>query len=433
MTFQIPTLTEIIDALIDRCPELGMKLTLATVDNGVATATTTDPRCMIGGTDSFVGESGARYSGWFLWVPGLTTAGDRIRTVVSFAISATVATFTVNRIYNAGDTTETAYLLTLGPDQLVGLLNDALAREHFQTTVLFTEIVDGDMQTSGVGAWTDSGSTSSKVTTAANVPFELTQSLRVLNAGRTRPALVRIPRGQTLYACAICRADVGTAVLRVADASDTEIDTLSTTQEDWMFLWKRVTPDAAVEGAYFEPGSLAGADDSYWGGVGFLRPGARNFMLPSWMAEPWQFRGLSIARFPVTGTASGEELAASRQLERLEEGVNFRLYFPEAAANPSWVELNADYTGYPLFLTGLRPYGDIDTLSVSDLTATTRCNLNLVVARARHLLGEYSPADFGRHYNKGLADADAIRRGQYQQQPKKQGSVFVLGGWGRGR
>jgi len=429
MSFLVPTLTEILDELLDRCPKLGMKITLAAVNNGAATATTTDSRLMSGGTNTTPAENARSH----LWVPGLTTADDRIRSIVGPAsgspVSATVFTFTVNRVYAAGDTNETAYVIGMKPDTLVDLINDALRKEPFVATVPLTEPVDGDMQTSGVGSWTDSNSTSSKVTAAANVPFELTQALRVLNSGangRTRPALVRIPTGKSHYVWAIGRADVGTAVLRIADASDTEIATISTTEEDFMFLWAQVTPGATVEGLYLEPGGSGASDDTYWGGVGLLREGARNFLLPSWMADRWQFRSLSIARFPVN-QGSGVEVAASRQLERLTEGEDFRLTFAEAGANPGWIELDPAYTGYPLFLTGWRSFGDIDTLSVSDLTTTTRCNLNLAVARSMHLLAEAYPTEYGRYYNQGIVEADAIRRGQVTDLPKRQVERFIFG------
>ena len=428
MTFQIPTLTEVLDELIDRCPDLGMKLMLAAVNNAAATATTNDPRAMIGGTASPT----SRYATRHLWVPGLATADDRIRSILSTSVSATVMTLTVNRIYAAGDTAETAYILGLHPEALVNLLNDALRRETFLTTVPLTEVVDGDMQTSGVANWADAGATSSKVTTAANVPFELAQSLFANNTGAngyTASGAVRIPRAQTLYIWAIVRADIGTATLWLVDGSGTAIDSMTTTQEEWMFIWKQIAPSSTIEEVAFRLGAAGAGDDSYWGGVGFLSPGVRNFQLPSWMAERWQFRALSIARFPVAGSTSGEELARSRQLQRLEEGSNgdFSLYLPEGAANPAWVELHGDYTGYPLFLSGLRPYADIDTLSVTDLTTTTRCNLNLVVARAMHLLGQAHPDEYGRYYSQGMVEADAIRRGQQTDPPKKQRERFIFG------
>ena len=138
---------------------------------------------------------------------------------------------------------------------------------------------------------------------------------------------------------------------------------------------------------------------------------------------------LFLVGWQVGGSGGGEELARRRQLQRLEEGPNgdFSLYFPEGGANASWVELHGDYTGYPLFLSGLRPYADIDTLSVTDLTTTTRCNLNLVVARAMHLLGQAHPDKYGRYYSQGLVEADAIRRGQQTDPPPKQRERFVFG------
>lgn len=429
MSFQIPTLTEILDELIDRTgDDLGVKFTIADVTNGVATATTTEADVMRGGTNAPT----SKYATWFLWVPGLVTEDEQVRTVTGFSVSGTAATFTVNRAYAATAAAQTAYLIKKPtPSRLVALLNDALRCETFLTTVPLTEPVDGDMQTSGVSNWTPSaGTPGSKVTTAANVPFELAQSMFVNNANANdymASTAVRIPRGQTLYIWAIVRADIGTATLWLVDSSGTAIDNMTTTQEEWMFIWKQITPTSTIEEVVFRLGAAGAGDDSYWGGVGFLSPGACNFVLPSWMAERWQFRALSIARFPVAGSASGEELARSRQLERLEEGTDFRLYFPEGAANPAWVELNADYTGYPLFLSGLRPYADIDTLSVTDLTTTTRCNLNLVVARAMHLLGQGYPDEYGRYYNQGIIEADVIRRGQRTDQPKKQRERFVFG------
>src|SRR3990167_2977624 len=348
MSFLIPTVTEILDELLDRCPELGVKLTLATVTTATALATTTDPRAMVSGTNA----PSNRWAGMYLWAPGLT-ADDRIRSIIGPAsgspVSATVFTFTVNRVFTANNSAVTGYVLGMEPNILVGLLNDALRREPFLTTVPLTEPVDGDMQTSGVANWADAGATSSKVTTAANVPFELAQSLFANNTGAngyTASGAVRIPRAQTLYIWAIVRADIGTATLWLVDGSGTAIDSMTTTQEEWMFIWKQIAPSSTIEEVAFRLGAAGAGDDSYWGGVGFLSPGATNFQLPSWMAERWQFRALSIARFPVAGSTGGEELARSRQLERLEEGQDFRLYFPEGAANPAWVELNGDYSGY---------------------------------------------------------------------------------------
>lgn len=423
MSRQIPTLEEVLDQLFTEMgEELGFKVPAVTAVGASSTATTTEPRL----TNPFASQ----FDNYFLWTLAATLAANRSKQITNIAATSGTATIThAGPNYTVGAADLVGYILRIDPTILLNIIADALALEYYRTTVPLTEVVDGDMQTSGVASWTATNAELSKVTAAANVPFELAQVLSVLSTaagGNGESGLLRIPRGKSIYPWVIGRAEVGTALCRLVDSAGVSIDTITTTQEDWQFLWKSISPASTVEKIAFQLGGSALGDQTYWAAAGFLRPGVRDVTLPSWLSRRFQFESLSIADFPVSGDETGAEFAGSRRLRALSEPRGeFRLSFPELAANPARIELRPDLTGKPLFLTALRPFGDVDTLAA--LPDLTRCDLDLVVQRTKHLLGKSLKSLFGAYFNEGLIAADAIRRQGRTERPRERSRSWTWG------
>ena len=418
-----PSVTNLIDQLLDEVDGLGFKLTLATVTASASTATTTDARVNAAATN--------RYKGAFLWVPAAAAAGDRIRSIASHSVSAGTATLSTNGpTYTGGDTAIAAYILAIHPDLLMNLLNDVLRLERFETTVPLTpDVADGDMQSTAVTDWTATNTTRAKTTSDV---FNGARSLQLTNSaadGHGATADITVPRGRSIKPWAIGRASgASTARLRAVDTSDNSLESVSTTQEAWQFMWLTVNPGAAIEQIALW---LQGDEElavTVWGALGFQVPGARRYALPSSITKRSHLKAVSVANFSAAGDESGTMLAESWNLERIYAGEgrdDFRYIDEQISANPFQIEFGKDRSQQPIFVTILRPYADIDTLT--DPTDTTSCDLERFIPRAKHLLAKRY-AQFAEYRRDALDEEVAI---EHETATAAPGRVEVRGGFSR--
>ncbi len=110
----------------------------------------------------------SRYVGDEMYITAGTSIGDR-RQITAYAPSTGV--FTASANWTATPTTSSTfdiYKRGLQHDYLKDRVNEALAELTYRTISPLTLVTDGDMETSGVGSWTATGSTFTKVTTAGS-------------------------------------------------------------------------------------------------------------------------------------------------------------------------------------------------------------------------------------------------------------------------
>lgn len=383
--------TNILDQLLDEVQGLGRKFT-GTATNGGATVTTTDPEINKLGTL----QPSTRFQGRFLYIPTGTVGTDDVHSIQTSSVSSATATLTTNGNYAATYTSVNMYILAIHPNDLRRLVNDALELDLTNITLPLTYGTDWDMQTSGVTNWTDTNATSSKVTAVANVIYGV-RGLRVLNSssnGYSQSASTRITKNQPFVAWAIGRADVGTATATLVDGSGNTLTSLTSTEEQWVYMWDDVTPGSTAEEVSWRLGGSGASDDTYWAAVGIYKPDEAQIFLPSWVDEPFKLKALSRACFRGPTDDSRSWQAMSREMRKLNEGADYRVEIEHGSLNPAYVEIvDPGWRNWdsPYFITGMRPYSDFGTLGAD--TDSVYAPLHVVIPRAKYLLGDrYSQA-----------------------------------------
>lgn len=403
--------TAVIDQLLDEVQGLGVKFTGTATASGQV-VTTNNPIINRGGSNKPAND----YAGRLLYIPS-ETGDDQVHSIksVSVAESTGITTITTLDTYDSTTTNGTMYILSLHPDALRNLLNDSLELEYTDITIpLIADVVDGDMQTSGVTNWSDTNAQSSKVITAATVLYGI-RGLRVALSGANgyseTAAASRIVRGQQFRAFAIGRADVGSAVMTVVDTSGNTLASASSTEENWNLIWVDVSPGSTVEEVKFRLGGSGASDDTYWACVGFYRVDDLIIDLPTWADAKHKVKAISTANFR-GATDSTAYQALSRSLHRLDEGRDWRYVNEGASIHPYYIELmNRNFLDeWPIFITGSRPRSDFGTLSADSDT----CYIELQVwkERAKSLIGRRYPTAFPGlegEGSRGIAERAALR------------------------
>ena len=392
------TITEAtaLDQLIDIVTKLGRKFTGTATASG-ATLTTTDPEINKMGSAADT----SRFQTGFLYIPSATGA-DIVHSITTLSVSGATATITTLGNYASTYTSATMYLLALHPADIRNLFNDALALEFTGGLVpLRHGPASADMQGSSVDSdWTESGATDTVQTTASEV-FWGAQSLVVTDSGSggdyTQSALSPIGQGERVYAFGIVKSDVGTSVLQVLDGDSNVQGSISTTQEDYVFMRKEVTFDAADELIRLRLAETTASASGDWQAAWYVKAGMSLFRLPTWLDRRFEVRGLAWGEFMESGAEDDTWLAESIDLHALTQsrgGIrgDFRFMSHAYDANPSYIWVDPKWLDKPLFLTVRMPYSapyGVSTLfSATDLTSTTACSLPVLMARSLFLMSE---------------------------------------------
>lgn len=260
--------------------------------------------------------------------------------------------------------------------------------------------LDYDMQASGITNWPDgsTGTTPAKQTTTTEVAAGA-RSLVVTDSGSgggyTQSALYPLRANGDVNVFAIVKAATGTAKLTVLDENGSTQAILSTTEEDWVLLWKRVTM-AGAEKIRLRPSSVAASDSGVWQAAWFARADDFHYAIsrvPGWITAPHHVVGLSIG-WPQVSAGTDAYHYGSMLFERLTEGVDYYCQRPSADANPTAIFLlKPGLAQYPLFIDvsspASEPYGV--TAAFTAETDTTFLSKELLLAQAKILLGERFP------------------------------------------
>ena len=217
------------------------------------------------------------------------------------AYDASDGTFTPSVTYSGaptGTSTFDLYLRGVSVTEIKRAVNNALRKHSYKTLSPMTLVTDGDMGTAGVGSWTASNATLSKITSSGNTVIG-SQSLRVLAtsaSGHAQSTTIPVDPSYSgnFNLSAFVRAVTGTARLIAYDVTNAAIiDSRDWTSSGWGYLSFNFTLPATCESLAIILRSVANADDSYWGPVILFREGANRFPVPDWLTEPEQFLGLS--------------------------------------------------------------------------------------------------------------------------------------------
>ena len=218
-----------------------------------------------------------------------------VRRISDYAES--IATLTLNRaLSNATTTTQQYGVYFAIPPTRFGVfkgideyINETLSVLRHESMMLLTLAVDGDMETSGISAWTASDATLSKVTSAANVQLGK-QALRVQNSaanGYARPALINVVESQNFAIVADVRVASGTAKLLLYDETNgAEIQSVECEERQSRWLrFQGTIPTDCMQVSVRLIGKEATAD-IYWDNVSVRDIAASRIDLPSNITSP---------------------------------------------------------------------------------------------------------------------------------------------------
>ncbi len=401
------------------------KLSAATITT--TTFTTTDPNSMKLATTA----NPTRLQGLHIYLE--TNAEERIITTLSVTASVATVTF-VGANATAVGTASNAWITRVPWSEIKALVNDALEREFVECFIPLSHGPDSaDLQDSDSvdTDWTETNATDTVQTTVAEV-FAGARSLVVTDSGSgggyTQSTLMRMGHG---YSMAIMKSDTGTSGLRVVDDTGNTIHTISTTQEDWVFMKRQFTLDATDEGARLQLLESTASAAGDWQFAWMVKEGVRLFNIPSWVDERFKLKTIARARFYERGDEADTWMADSIDLERLSEGdeEDYRFINRTADANPHQVILGRHIAlDEPLFLIieapWTIPYGVAATYTTD--ASTSLCPVRALTAHVRMLIAERYPNMFGAGYEAARRDVAQIAALRKTEPPRERIKVRGL-------
>ncbi len=297
-------------------------------------------------------------SGMYLLRPTAVAAGDRVRRVTGNSgspLDLTNARIYVDRVWTNAPTQGEVYELhSIDPNDEHDLrlmsLESFLIPAYAPLGPASQGDSDWDMHETGATNYTVSGAGSAtKVTTVANVDFGI-QSL-FFNAGtaseNVKTVTSRVTPGQTYFASAIYRVDVGGPAYFVLwdETNNAEIENsgrIGHSLEQFMSVQRTFTTPETCEEISRRIYVTGNTDDVYI--AAFTRPvkaSDRFAYLPSYVTRDVDFRKLYFARYaqPVNGTGGTVYDFQSRYFsEDWHDGHEFNTRFNLQDANPGRIE-----------------------------------------------------------------------------------------------
>ena len=237
------------------------------------------------------------------------------------------------------------------------------------------------METSGTTSWTgSSGTTLSKVTTAANVHMG-TQSLRLQADSANdyaESASIHVVPGETYYVAMIARADTGTVLLVVNDATNSaEIDSsgrVSHSLEKFMHVWRTFTVPATCEDVTIRLQLSGASDDGYFDRVIGPYPvsGRGRIAAPSWMLANDRLNKLMTASYARTYSGNVDDADSRVFSAPWQPGIDYAGRFIPQDANPNQIEFRRrSIPQADIWFEGTRPAADFTTWAYTSAGETS--------------------------------------------------------------
>lgn len=237
-----------------------------------------------------------RHVGSWLYRPD-RAAADILRRVSLFAPSS--GTLTQSGA-NYSNTSDLVYELhyRLDPVELNRCIDRALRSIRYRAEYRVTMVSDGDMETSGTGQWTASGSAIAKGTTVANV-YRGAQSLQVTDSGSAlgfaRTASIPVIPGRTYYAAGVCRANAAGATCRLQAydvTNSASIQTADNPTQRWQVLAFQLTTPATCELMQMRLITVEASAVTHWDDIDLIEEGRRRYPLPTWLTRRAQIENV---------------------------------------------------------------------------------------------------------------------------------------------
>lgn len=349
-------------------------------------------------------------------------AVSEIRTANSHSVASGTATITHYGGNTTIGTTKVCELWhpAIDPDEVNRILADALNQiwTPYRTLLTIGPIADHDQAGSGTSSWTgSSGTTLSKITTAANVPLLNYQSQRVQSNSAndySESGALLLPPSTRYRLVGFARSAVGNSILRLQGPS-ASVDSITNAGEAaFAFFDKEVETDSTGGSHTLRLENDNASGDSYWGAVG-LQPVSRGtFALPSWVDNNHKLEGVEVASFH---NQIGSDYYDAREYS-LFPFTDYRYESTTFGANPHRMELLRNPPG-PLFISGSRTHYDIGEVLATE-AATTTADLPYALVAAKYLLGKRYPEllpGVEKKYKREFAAMSVLRTQERPQPP----------------
>ena len=331
--------------------------------------------------------------GTTIWRPGNATGvADDYRD----AGDLTVATGSLAPDANWADTTigtEDIYFVFnyIHPLWIIDAFNLALRQIYFQNDDWLSMAADPGFQSSGTGSYTASSTTFTKITTADsfNVFPPFIAAGRSANSGPNGylEQQFRVDRGGEYYTGVLFRADVGTFELGWYDVTNSaELGTqVTSTEENWMFAWRRESVTSGSAGTETLGVRLRGdgaTDDIYYNGLIVYPTQAKRLTISTTWDTGFSTPSLSYVTFS-KNIAANVEAAWSMVRHEIPRS-DYAFIRTRPGANPNAIEFRegTNWLQYPILINGRRAHSDVDGPFTRVMTETTSADRDLVIAHA---------------------------------------------------
>ena len=308
-------------------------------------------------------------------------------------------TLTVGEAWTTGPANGTTYEILVGltPDEWNDVIDDALAKLRYRYSGPLTICVDGDMETSGVGSWSGTNATPTKITSGDFVKGA--QALRVTNSGANGYAQsdsIPCNPGDSFLVWANYKT-TGTARLRLWDvtngaslATDTGPDS-GQNNEGGMISVSGATVSTTRNVAVRLIGEGA-SDVVDWDDVIVVRAGRRRYELPSWVVERDMLNAVRERHGNRVNDYYFVDVGWPLDLEEDQTAVNvFTLVLPQGA------------TSRPLYLFGERSYAAL---------ATDAATTNAALENAKYAVAAEAIKKMGKTWERISAAGLAVDKGE---------------------
>jgi hypothetical protein len=280
--------------MLEICQEVGKSLGLLEIGTATGGSTTTLVSAVYPFKTSRSNASTKTYEGCELRI----ITGDEAESLCEIAsYSPSTGTFTASIAWVTGPSNGDVfhiYKRGVRYGDIWAAINRALRKRFYLTILPVTLISDGDMEASGVTAWTNSDANLSKVATAGNL-FRGSQSLFVDNTGANgyaQSCTLNVQPGTGYYSEVLVRAASGTAKFVVWDITNSaEIDSKQYTYAGKGRLQISFTTPGTCEQIAFRLQGVEADADTYWDNLICLRSGAHVVDLPDYITDESQVIG----------------------------------------------------------------------------------------------------------------------------------------------
>jgi hypothetical protein len=312
------------------------------------------------------------FVGYWLYRPNAVNAVDKVRQVSSYTpASGTLTHQGVNYVaapLAGGDDGVYELIKLMHPDDLNSAINRAGERIWFDQWSPLSLVNDGDMESSGVTAWTASNATLTKVTmTSAGFSPTLQRHSRVLRVANTsangyaESNTITVAKGAFGLAFGTMAADVGTMEIVVWDkTNNAQIIALSAQQEAPHQVYTSFTVPGTCTAVALRLLGVEATADVYWDMVGLHVQNQTAFIAPSWVVRPSQILNLhqQIGIGSPMTASSGQAFYPDNAFLWPVVPIAHIEFDPPSAVNRIRIHLGIRAGPRPIWIHAIRPYSD---------------------------------------------------------------------------